>query len=85
MEFWGGENYLKATSTVNGWANRFSERIMLNKYIIMQRYKDGIFGGENYLKAFKRIVNIINQLCLIALKKNKVTLETFQLQVWLKY
>ena len=45
MEFWGGENYLKATSTVNGWANRFSERIMLNKYIIMQRYKDGILGG----------------------------------------
>lgn len=43
----------------------------------MQRYKNGFFGGENYLKAFKRIVNIINQFCLIALKKN-VTLEFFQ-------
>ena len=66
------------TSTVNGWVNRFSERIMLNKYIIMQRYKNGFFGGENYLKAFKRIVNIINQFCLIALKKIKVTLEISQ-------
>ena len=27
------------------------------------------FWGGYYLKAFKRIVNIINQFCLIALKK----------------